>query len=387
MSSRALVACLALASPGCQLHFGPHETPHAGPALETVLSIEAPMPTTLAVAPSGRLFVNFPNWWDQPPFAVAEVVAGKLRPYPKGAWNRWNGEPGAAASRAFVCVQAVYVDGCGKSLWVVDSGNPLRLSPGTVAGGPKLVQIDLGKNRVTRVIAFDAGIAPEDSYLNDVRIDHRTATAYLTDSGTGAIVVVDLERGTSRRLLSDHPSTKAEGCVVPRVGGAPWRTFLGVAPRIHADGLALSPDGAHLYYRALTARTLYRVPTAVLRDAGNTAEEIGEAVEVVATTSATDGMWMDHDGSLYMTAIEHDAIERRTANGKLETVVRDGLIQWPDAVVVHHGASKSHVYFTASQIHKSWPFQNGVSTRVHPYQVFRVSIARPAGEPADDSCD
>ena len=63
-------------------------------------------------------------------------------------------------------MQSVVADGSG-SLWVLDPAAPAQ---GTVVpGGPKLVRIDLATNQVGAAIAFDETVAPQGSYLNDVR--------------------------------------------------------------------------------------------------------------------------------------------------------------------------------------------------------------------------
>ena len=53
-----------------------------------------------------------------------------------------------------------------------------------------------------QTITFDEGIAPERSYLNDVRVDTKTDHAFITDSGTGSI---------RRRQLEDGESAPAAG--------------------------------------------------------------------------------------------------------------------------------------------------------------------------------
>ena len=66
----------------------------------------------------------------------------------------------------FVCVQSVVADAHG-NLWVVDPAAPATAP--VVQGGPKLVRIDLKANKVAQVIRFDETVAPQGSYLNDVR--------------------------------------------------------------------------------------------------------------------------------------------------------------------------------------------------------------------------
>ena len=369
---RSISLLLVLFALGCQLRFGAHDTPHQGPELETIAELDR-RPTTIAVSGGGRLFINFPNWWSQPRYAVAEMGAdGELIAYPDAAWNAWDGQPGESAKKSFVCVQALYIDRCGDRLWIVDSGNPLTTFPGVVPGGPKLVSVELSSGKVDRVIHFGQQVVPSNGYLNDVRVDRRHQAAYLTDSGSGALVVVDLETGTSRRVLAGHPSTRAESCVVPTVGGQPWTAIGGFAPRIHADGIALGPRGDYLYYHALTARTLYRVPAALLRDPKVHPALLAKEVQSLGQTSAVDGMFMDLDGKLYMTAIEHDAIERRLKDGSLEVVVRDKAIQWPDAVLIAEVEGRRHLYFSASKIHKGWAFNSFIETRTEPFEIFRI---------------
>jgi len=53
---------------------------------------------------------------------------------------------------------------------------------------------------------------PANGYLNDVRFDPDGRTAYLTESGSGALYVLDLGSGKARRLLAGtKPTFWAEG--------------------------------------------------------------------------------------------------------------------------------------------------------------------------------
>jgi sugar lactone lactonase YvrE len=158
---------------------------------------------------------------------------------------------------------------------VLDPGAPKLAA--LVPGAPKLVEIDLATDQVVRTIRFDTKAAPEGSYLNDVRVDSAKQVAYLTDSGLGALLVIDLKTGTTRRLLEDHPSTKAEADVVPKVEGKELRVLLpdgtpGPVPQVHADGIALDLGNDRLYFCALTSRTLYKVKASLLADPKTTKE-------------------------------------------------------------------------------------------------------------------
>src|SRR5205814_1634314 len=174
-----------------------------GAELQEVASFPDKQVTGVGVSTkSGRIFVNFPYWSDQHSISVAEIVNGQPKPFPNEEWNK-----PAAADSHFVCVQSVVVDDH-DNLWVLDPAAPKMQE--IVKGGPKLVKIDLQANQVIQTIPFGEDIAPAKSYLNDVRIDTRSGTAFITDSGKGAISVVDLKSGKARRLLDGHTSTQPE---------------------------------------------------------------------------------------------------------------------------------------------------------------------------------
>lgn len=354
--------------------------------------------TGVAVSQQGRLFVNFPRWDAAAgayAMAVGEIGPGNtIKPYPPAAseaesWNRFNADPRTPPEGdCFVCVQSVHVDGRNR-LWVLDPASPLFAgvirTPGR-GGGPKLVEIDLATNNIVRVIRFDAAIAPEKSYLNDVRIELRERSgaksdfAYITDSGLGAIVVVDLGTGRARRVLAGHESTRADPSFVPVIGGRPLRGSDGQVPQIHSDGLALDQRDGVLYWQALTGKRLYGCATAVLRDESLTTSQLDAAIRDFGLTVMTDGMECDDAGVLYFSALEHDAIMVRTPDGLMHTLVSDPAIAWPDSFALSAGrmprARKPQplIIFTTAQIHRSKMFNPGSTGPTEPYRV----LAAPA---------
>lgn len=330
--------------------------------------------TGIAVSKTDRRFVSSPNWHDGHGWSVAELKPdGSVIPYPDLFWNRFDERLSLPPASQFVCVQSVYVDAADR-LWVLDPASP-KLA-GVIPGGAKLVQFDLATDRAVRVIQFDDSIAPQASYLNDVRVDVPRNVAYITDSGLGAIVVVDLESGKARRLLADDPRTKAED-IVPIIEGRELRFSggpnAGKVPQIHSDGIALSTNGEWLYWQALTARTLYRVPTDVLRDPTSTDERIAAAVKSLGPSVMTDGMEIDSRGTIYFTALEKGAIMTRTPDGLMQTIASDPRIIWPDSFAF--GPDNS-LFFTTAQINRTSWFSPGGTMPTTPYFVFRIPIAR-----------
>ena len=324
--------------------------------------------TGVTVSPDGRIFVNFPRWTEDAPVSVAELKDGRLTPFPDETWNSWRNarKDEFPAAKHFVCVQSVVADAQGR-LWVVDAAAPAMGA--VVKDGPKLVGIDLKTNAVTITIPFDETVAPQGSYLNDVRISPDGKTAYLSDSGaSGALIVVDLASGKARRVLDGHPSTQPDPSVTVMYGGQPLRRPDGRGVEFAADGIALSPDGATFYWQAIKGKTLYSLPTAALTGwmtAGAvpdalTDRSLAGKIEVVGENGPADGLIISRqNGRMYVSSPQDDAIRMRdlTAKGSpLSIVVQDPKLRWPDTFAEGPDGT---IYVTTSHIQDSAFFKQG----------------------------
>jgi sugar lactone lactonase YvrE len=322
--------------------------------------------TGITVASDGRIFVNFPYWSDAHSLSVAQLgEENSLNPYPDSSWNSDVGP----VDRRFICVQSVVADDQ-EALWVLDPAS-VKFE-GVVSGGAKLVKIDLKTNKVVRDIVFPDSVAPKKSYLNDVRIDTQNGFAFITDSGIGGLVVVDLKSGQARRVLQNHPSTKAEPAVTLDIEGVKLIDPKSGEPvQIHADGIAYDKVDGLLYYQALTGRTLYRIPVPDLEDINLSDADLAKRIETVATVPAADGLAF-RNGSIYSTAIEQDAIVRIDLTSKqLQVVAKDTRLKWPDTLSFGPDGS---LYVTTSQIHLTPRFNHGVSKITQPFGVFRIPL-------------
>lgn len=332
-----------------------------GPVLTKVASFEHQV-TGVTVSKDGRIFVNFPRWTEDSAVSVAEVKDGKLTPFPDAEWNAWrNAKKDEVSARDhWVCVQSVVADHQG-NLWVLDPAAPAMAA--IVKDGPKLVEIDLKTNKPARTIAFDESVAPQGSYLNDVRFSPDGKTAYLTDSGVkGALVVVDLESGKARRVLDGDPSTQPDKSVTVTYDGQPLRRPDGRGVEFAADGIALSPDGKTLYWQAIKGKTLYSIPTealaggigASLLPTALTGGDPTSKVERVGDNGPADGLIIARrDGRMYVTSPQDDAIKVRDLSAKgtsLTTLIQDKRLRWPDTF---GEGPDGTIYVTTSRIQDS----------------------------------
>lgn len=382
----ALAIALAAAQSGCstqQAHRAPASAPAQPPARQTpaepanassnltqVASFDSQV-TGVTVAHDGRIFVSFPRWTEDVAVSVAEVMKdGSIRPFPDIAWNAWRNARkwDVTPGDHWVCVQSVVVDPRG-ALWVLDPAAP-ETGP-VVSGGAKLVKIDLASNKVVKTIAFDPTVAIQASYLNDVRFSLDGKHAYITDSGArGAIVVVDLASGKARRVLDGHPSTQLEKIVV-KTDGKPLRRYDGRGVEFQADGIAISPDGRHLYWQALTGKTLYRVPIEALNDEKLSADRLASRVEKVGINGVADGLFIDVRGRMYVSALEEDAVKVRdlTKPGDdLKILVQDKRLRWPDTFSMGPDGA---LYVTGSHIQDMlyYHLENGPKLRTELWKI------------------
>ena len=359
---------------GCALYqTSPVPTPMDGPGVLVRYASFQDQVAGIAVSQGGRVFVSFPRWDKQPRYSVAEVQAdGSLRPYPNNEWN--NGGEGAERSpdTHFISAQSLFID-ANNVLWVLDATAPF--SPVAQSKGAKLVAIDLASDRIKQVVSLDRSVVPHGSYLRNICVDQWGSHAYVSDAGTGALVVTDLDSGLSRRVLADDPSTKAERGMVLTTGGKVSLDEMGKPVQFNVSGVALDGESANLYYHALTARTLYRIQTRYLNDPIFSVEGLGKHVERLADTGPADGMAMGDGQNLFLTDPEEHSIKQyRVSDNSLATVVQDDNITWLNGVCTAPG---DLLYVTASQFDKLPFFNNGVDKRVSPYALFRVLMLGP----------
>jgi sugar lactone lactonase YvrE len=332
--------------------------------------------TGVAVSQDGRIFVNFPRWTEDAPVSVAEVMKdGSLTPYPDQRWNEWRNakKDEMAPQDHWVCVQSVVADSQG-NLWVLDPAAPAQDK--VVAGGPKLVKIDLKTNQPSQTISFTEEVAPQGSYLNDVRFSPDGRHAYITDSGVkGALVVVNMQSGKARRLLDGHPSTQVEKDVQVKADGQVLRRPDGRGVEFAADGIALTPDGRHLYWQAIKGKTLYRIATDTLEDAQASDRDIAAKVETVGENGVADGLLITRRGDrMIVTAPEEDALKVRVLSGQQGSrptiLVQDKQLRWPDSLAE---GSDGMLYFTTSRIQDSATYKPDAPKSL-PTQLWRMRL-------------
>ncbi len=310
----------------------------------------------------GRIFMTIARFDGSDGARVAERINGELKPYPDAVWNSWTF--GDIGRNRLVRVNSVRF-GPDDDLWLVDVGAPGMGRP-RIRDGPKLVCINVAANQVRRVYPMD-DFTTDRSFIDDVRFNGNHA--YITDAGDPAIIVLDLQTGSGRRVLEQDRSTtaqqpiSAEGKVILGSDGKP--VF------VHADQLEVSPDGQWLYFQPCSG-PLYRLATSLLDNPTKT-DQLPQGVSLFASTTTTGGTAIDAEGNIYASDADRQRILRITPEGKIDVMLEDPRLLWIDAMWIDHGG---YLWMPSAQLNRLGTFQGagGISRIVYPIQVYKAQI-------------
>jgi len=318
----------------------------------------------VTTTPDGRRFVVVqPQKPGQP--EIAEITSGSAKPYPDEGWNSWRaGQDGHAA---FVGANSLRVGPDG-ALWVVDRGAGGIGAP-LVDGGPKLVRIDLAANRVSRIYDL-ALVAQGASFVDDVRFNGDTA--YLTDAGRPALIVLDLGTGKARRVLENHPSTVAARPLMAE--GRQLMDTQGHPVVVHADQLEVSNDGRWLFYQPCSG-PMYRIETRFLDDPSLDSETLSSHVAPFADTPSTGGTAIDAAGTLYVSDTDRSRILKVSPAGEISTLIADPRLAWVDAMWID---DDGRLWMPAAQLNRTPGLNQGKDAIDWPVTLYSIAIgAKP----------
>jgi sugar lactone lactonase YvrE len=324
-------------------------------AVEQVAALDFP-PGNIAVSASGRVFVTLhPD--GKPPVKVAELVDGKPVPFPDDTFQTPD------APLHFVTPLSMRIDRQGR-LWVLDHAEYAR-------GQPRILAFDVDTRKVVHQYDFPKEVAGLLSMLNDFAVSPDGKRIYIAESSpiaqTPALIVYDVERRTSRRLLDRHPSVLPKNYVMNAAGRD--MVVLGVYTlRIGVDSIALDRSGEWLYYAPVNGDRMFRIATAALDDPSLSAAALAAKVEDYGPKTISDGLSSDDAGNVYVTDPEHSAVLTLGPDRKLTTLVKDPKLRWPDGLSF---GPDGWLYLTCSSLQHVLFVAPGHQAAHAPYHVFR----------------
>jgi sugar lactone lactonase YvrE len=333
--------------------------------LELVKNLEGFGLIAVAVTPEGRIFASAPAATSGNHVIEIDPATGAIRPYPDALWQATGEVP------HWFAPQALWIDEQG-TLWVLDSGRP-TLPTSAPTGPAKLVAFDLATNTITHSYTFEGAVSDEDS-LNDLRVDHARGYVYLTNiNRQGSLVVMNLKTGKARQVLVGDRSTHADPAEHLRLGDQIGLLRSGKPPLVHADGIAMSPDGRWLIYRTLTDHNYWRVPIDALVDEKLSAAQLAQRVQFLGKGPITGGIIAAPDGTLYGGDLEHGGVvamhpDLKAGTLQARTLPQSAAIAWGDGFSIAGG----YLYVADARLSEK-VFANSLPKR-GPVAIYRIRL-------------
>lgn len=319
-------------------------------------------PGNLAVTEDGRVFATVHQFRRSDAQLIEVLGRDGYRPWPDTAWNGVFGSGPAVLNS----VLGIAIDRK-ERLWVLDNGLGEPPQP------PKLLAFDVDGGEPVFRHDFPAESGPVGSFLNDLAVDDERGFVYIADVGGAhapALVTVDLAAGTSRRftaspaLAAEDVDLIVEGRVIqlPAPDGTPGPARIAVNP------ITLSADGETLYFGAMNGETWYQLPARLLREGAPDAE-VAAAISKAGPKPVSDGASTDTEGNHYFTDLGNNAIRVVRPDGRVETLVSDPRLSWPDALSF---GEPGWLYVAVNRLHLTPALNGGEEGAAPPFPILRV---------------
>ena len=239
------------------------------------------LPTGLQLDSKGQVYISIPRIDPSVPatFALLTESDSQLLLSPFPTW--WANTQSNPSSFQSITVFEIDLD---DNFWLVDQGSMtfLHLDP----AGEILSTYDL------------SAATTASSKLTDLTIDLDRGFAYISDSGTPGILVLNLNTNEVRMLLQKHYSTIPDPSYLLTVNGS--RVYSQKGYQAGVSGIALSCDKRDLYYSPVTSRELYAISTQYLRNSSQS--NYSDYVQNLGfKNTASQGISISEKGNMYLS--------------------------------------------------------------------------------------
>lgn len=327
--------------------------------LEIVATLEEP-PGNIAVSNTGRIFITIHPESKPETIKVAEILNNKVQPFPD-----------LKSQELFHAPQGIRIDRQGR-LWTIDHAD-------NGMGNPQLLAFDVKSGKLLHRYDFPESIAAFGSYLQDMVIDPDGKTVYIADVSfvrqSPALVIYDIDSKTARRVLEEDPSVMPQNYFIQTKHAGPMIRFGGViVMKVGVDSIGIDNKGEWLYYGAMNHETMFRIRTKDLKNKNIDSVNLNKRKEVYGPKVLSDGISLDHEGNIYITDIENQAIAILDKNRKLKTLIQDKRMRWPDGLSF---GPENWLYIADSDIPNiALRSKNHIKSKA-PYYLFRFQPGKP----------
>jgi sugar lactone lactonase YvrE len=254
-------------------------------------------------------------------------------------------------------------------VWMLDNGMRSGITP-------KLVGWDIHADRLHRLIYLPPPIAPKDQFVNDFAVDLDHRRIFISDPAGGAnaaLIVVDLDTGSARRVLQGHASVVPENIDLI-IDGRPVQVKDGsgnlARPHIGVNPITEDLRNEWVYFGPMHGRGLYRVRAADLADGQLGADVLAQRVERYADKPISDGISIDKDGNIYLGELAENAVGVITPDRKYRRLSQDSNLSWVDSFSF---GPEGKLYAVVNRLHQSAMLNGGDAASKPPYFLLRVN--------------
>lgn len=312
-------------------------------------------PANIAISPTGRIFLSVHAFYGEPKYRVLEVLEdGSTKPYPSITWSSAPKEKGPGLAD----VLGIVADQEG-ILWMLDGQTEKR--------NGRIVGWDIKREKHFKTIILQAPTTTKNSFLNDLAIDRKHNKIYVADS-SGALIIVDIESGKSRRILDNSPFTTPEN--INMVIDDKLVTLGGQAAKIGVNPITIDAKNEWLYFAPMSATSMYRINTKDLLNTKLSEKSLHSKVERYGDKTISDGSVVDSAGNVYITSITDDSIGVTNAMGKYQTLFQHDDISWADGFAI---GADGYIYFTVNELHRSPVLNEGKRADKGEFKIMRFA--------------
>lgn len=328
----------------------PESVEDVADTLEIVAQLDTG-PGNITVTPTGKIVVSLHQFYGHDVRVASIDDNNRLMPFAT-----------AANVNSVLGLQADAED----VVWLLD--NAMR--GGTTR---RLVAWDASEERLVADIDLTK-VTTDRSFLNDLAVDSVRNTVYIADPAGGAdaaIIVVDVVRGAARRVLQGHKSVIPEDMDLV-IDGNPVRILADdgteIRPRVGINPIAIDKDGEWLFYGPMHGRSMYRIRTADLRNAGLAPDDLAIRAERWSEKPICDGISIDNAGNVYLGDLANNAIGVIGSDRKYSVLISDPRLSWVDAFSF---GDNGYLYAVVNQLHRSAVLNGGESATQPPYLIVK----------------
>lgn len=320
-------------------------------------------PGNITITPDSRIIISLHQFYSPKDRVVEVKPNGTLVPFPNVEWTRGRNPDGTGLDS----VLGIQADANGV-VWMLDNGMRGQVTP-------QLVGWNTRTNQLEKVIPLPQQIGQPDSFLNDLAVDSTHDAVYISDpasASTAALIVVDLKTGEARRVLTGDRSVVPEqvDLVIDRTPVQSLKPDGSIErPRIGANPIALDARNEWLYFGPMHATRLYRIPTADLRNAQLSAEQLAQKVEDYAERPITDGISIDRENNIYIGDLSAHAIGVIRSDRTYQRLVSAAWLDWTDAFSF---GTDGYLYSVVNQLNRSAALNAGVDATKPPFLIVRL---------------